>query len=148
MTLRDLAIILGPLVASAIVSARYPMDRDYYDSRMSPRILDRRFLSQSSLTPPDSVFGIVWPILYLLIGYSLLKKPSPWLLLNLALNLLWLVAFNGLRDPQLSFYILVAMVVTLVIYLNQTRNLLLTPYLAWLVFATYLNFYIAFSVEK
>lgn len=128
------SLLFLPILASTIVSALFPMDRIHYSS-----------LKQSPLTPPDYLFGLVWPILYLLIGYSLVKKPSQWLWINLGLNLAWLVVFNGFKNPKSAFYILVMMIITLLAYLKETQNWLLIPYLLWTLFATYLNGYIAFQ---
>lgn len=122
-------------------------------------------LRKSPLTPPGWVFGTVWPLLYASIGHVLFQltrgrgttgagagaafsNPAAiWLYLNLLLNYSWLFAFNRLRNFELGFWILIAMVVTLLLfmYLNPVRQLswILLPYLLWSVFAAYLNRYIA-----
>jgi tryptophan-rich sensory protein len=133
----DKIIILIPTILSSLFSNRFSISDEYYNS-----------LPQSDLTPPDETFSIVWPILYLLIGYALYKNPTNWLWLNLLLNLTWIVTFHGYKNPQVSFFVLLLTIMTLVLHMKSksTKTLLLLPYLIWLIFAAYLNGYIAFSL--
>lgn len=116
-------------------------------------------------TPPDVVFPIVWTVLYALIGMSLffiLRKPAPtpafaqtktaatvlWTV-QMGFNLLWPFAFFTLHLYVFSFIWLIALVaVTLAAILyafrvSPTAGALLIPYEAWLLFAAYLNLFIA-----
>ena len=117
------------------------------------------------LTPPDVVFPIVWSILYAMIGLSLFfilrqptitealardKNTAIWLWgVQLAFNLLWPYAFFTLRLYTFSFLWLTALVAVnfaLIIYafrVNKLAGALLIPYQAWLMFAAYLNLFIA-----
>ena len=72
-------------------------------------------LKKSSLTPPSYVFGIVWPILYiLLIIYFVLglsQKGSERALIyfgaQMVLNLSWTYVFFTSQQPTLSFFMMI-----------------------------------------
>ena len=117
------------------------------------------------LTPPDKVFPIVWSILYVMIGLSLFfilrtnsatetlmrdKKAATTLWsLQFAFNLLWPFAFFTLQLYIFSFLwlaVLAAIDLALIIYafrVSPAAGALLIPYQAWLMFALYLNLFIA-----
>lgn len=115
-------------------------------------------LSRSPLTPPDFVFGVVWTILYAVIATSgwLVWGEKPCAsklvkilyMLQLILNWMWTPLFfrYHLIGPALTCLATIIVLVTILIvkaYENLSKvSLLLTPYLLWLVFAGYLNFYI------
>lgn len=116
-------------------------------------------LNRSSLTPPDYVFGIVWSILYVMIAISGWKiwraKHFPKLnsikalyIGQLILNWSWTPLFFIFRLTEIAFVCLLAIVILVtVLIIRSYKNLpsvslLLTPYLLWLLLATYLNFYI------
>lgn len=116
-------------------------------------------LSKAPWTPPSYVFGIVWPILYLLMGISFLlvwknKKcfpycsPLTYFLIQLGFNLIWTTLFFVMKKPLLAL-----LDICLIIYFAmQTYNsfikidrlaaYLLVPYLLWLLLAFSMNFYI------
>ena len=117
-------------------------------------------LKKSPLTPPDYVFGIVWPILYfLLLIYFILalqeenKMPLVYFMIQLILNLLWTTVFFKKRNVNLAMYMLIAILFFTILsglemyYKNNNilLPLLLVPYIIWLSFAGYLNFYIIFN---
>ena len=116
-------------------------------------------LNRSSLTPPSYVFGIVWSILYALIGisgwYIWSRENNKELglikiiyIAQLLLNWSWTPLFFGYQMIGAAFIclvIIVVLVVTLIIKAYQhvlVVSVLLSPYLLWLLLATYLNFYI------
>lgn len=116
---------------------------------------------QSKLTPPDYVFGIVWPILYLqlMVFFILLVKdmkcvgicpPIFPFLVQMVLNFSWSPVFFTLKKPKISLAIVIGMVLLtaytlyLTLKINKKICFLLVPYLCWISFATYLNGYIAF----
>jgi benzodiazapine receptor len=116
-------------------------------------------LNRSSLTPPNYVFPIAWTILYGMIGASgwfIWKAASfPKLsiiktlyLIQLILNWSWTPLFFLYHLIGISFVVLIAMdiMVFLIICLAyikiKTVSLFMFPYLLWLLFASYLNFYI------
>lgn len=117
-------------------------------------------LEKPAFMPPGWAFGVVWPILYALLGVSLAMilalPPSQrrrtaltLFFIQLALNFAWSPIFFALHDLRLSQVVIVAMVAIAAgaagqfRRLNRTAGLLLIPYLAWLVFATVLNSAIA-----
>ena len=113
-------------------------------------------LNKSSLTPPSYVFGIVWPILYiLLIIYFVLglsQKGSERALAffgaQMILNLSWTYVFFTSQMPTLSFFMILAIIGLTIksmmeMYLvSPSLVYLLVPYVGWLCLAGYLNLYI------
>lgn len=116
------------------------------------------FLIKPALTPPDFVFPVAWNIIYLCIGISagrVLTSVSPdrkavmgiWYGQLLA-NFLWSVLFFTLRSPLLGLIdilVLDALVAWYIVRSSRIRKSaawLFVPYLAWILFATYLNGYI------
>ena len=117
-------------------------------------------LSLAPLNPPDWAFGVVWPLLYALIGvagwrlYTLREQPGmkPLLilyLLQLGMNWAWSFIFFSAHLLWLSFFWIAALtvIVALLIALARKREpmsaWLLLPYLLWIGFASYLAGYIA-----
>ena len=114
-------------------------------------------LEQPPLSPPSFLFPIVWTILYTLMGISfgILKdkslvdsKISSIYYFQLVVNLLWPIFFFILKWRLFSFFwivLLVILVINMIIkfYNKDTlAGLLQIPYLLWLLFATYLNFFV------
>ena len=116
-------------------------------------------LKQSSLSPPGYVFGIVWPILYTMMGASLyftvtnkkcvgICRPLPFFFTQLAFNLMWTTVFFKLRMKRtalaLIFVILFFTILTFkeLLSVSNIAAKLLVPYILWLSFAGYLNLYI------
>lgn len=115
-----------------------------------------RSLNKPPGTPPGFVFGIVWPILYTLIGIALflfLRKSSDaylWYGLSVfmvqwILNTLWTPLFFGWNQPILALIDIVVLIVAIAwtwkIFQHESKwaGLLLLPYFLWSVYATYLN---------
>jgi tryptophan-rich sensory protein len=110
------------------------------------------------ITPPAWVFGPVWTVLYVMMGCSLFlilqagtKKRgvvSGLILfgLQLVLNTGWSLVFFGLHSPLLGFAVITALFFVLLAAVIQlfrfsaAAGALLIPYLAWVGFATYLNY--------
>ncbi|PPE03402.1 TspO/MBR family protein [Holospora curviuscula] len=116
-------------------------------------------LHRSSLTPPNYVFPIAWTILYGIIGACgwLIWRPQALPKLSviktlyvtqLILNWSWTPFFFSYHLTGFSLVVLVAMdilVVTLIFLAYRKMravSLLMIPYLSWILFASYLNFYI------
>lgn len=114
-------------------------------------------LKKPSFNPPSSVFAPVWTILYALMGiasYLIYKKrnergaPKALFIFSvqLALNLLWSVLFFCMRKPFFALIEIVvlwiAILVTILSFWNISKKaaILLIPYLAWVTFASVLNF--------
>ena len=108
-------------------------------------------LVKSPLNPPSWVFAPVWTLLFFLMGTSLYlvwnkKNNLFWFWVQLILNTLWSFLFFGLRSPSLAFYeiifLWVAILMTIIKFrkINKTSSVLLWPYLAWVSFASILNY--------
>jgi benzodiazapine receptor len=115
-----------------------------------------RSLTPPPGTPPGFVFGIVWPILYTLIGIALflfLRRTSGDLLrtglmvfaLQWFLNALWTPLFFGLQQPVWALVDLLVLLVALGWTIQLFRQAstragyLLLPYFFWSLYAAYLN---------
>lgn len=114
-------------------------------------------LNKPSLYPPPAVFGIVWSILYVLIGIALTlvitARGAPGrgiaiaaFAVQLLLNLAWSPLFFGMHKITGALVLLIvldlAIVATIVLF-RKVRPLaawLMLPYLAWCLFATLLNY--------
>jgi benzodiazapine receptor len=113
-------------------------------------------LQKPSFMPPGWAFGVVWPILYVLLGIALAmilaEPPSPrrqaaltLFFIQLALNFAWLPIFFAGHDVVLANVVIFVMAVVtavaarLFLKLRKTAGLLMVPYLAWLVFAATLT---------
>jgi len=110
-------------------------------------------LTAPPLTPPSWVFAPVWTVLYVAIGVSawlVWRRPgSPAALRiwgwQLAANAAWPAAFFAMRSPALGLPVigLMLLLTALTIRAFHPRSrlaaFLLLPYLAWTLFATYLN---------
>lgn len=110
------------------------------------------------VAPPNYVFPIVWAILYVLMGiaaYLIFISDSPYKRLALSLyavqlflNFIWSPIFFNLQMFLLALVILILLLIVLfylifVAYkVNPKAAYLLIPYFLWVIFATYLNFYI------
>lgn len=107
--------------------------------------------------PPAYLFGPVWTILYAMMAVAawlvwrhreirLARLALGLFMVQLILNGLWSWLFFGWRLGALSFLDIVLLwvliVATLVSFWRVTRSagLLLVPYLAWVTFASALNF--------
>ena len=121
-------------------------------------------------SPPSWLFGPVWTILYFLMGLSLYivwnyktetvskqKYKKQFFILfgiQLILNALWSFLFFGLKSPisgLIDILFLDIAVITTIIYANRVSKyaaVLLAPYMAWIIFATLLNFEIALLNNK
>lgn len=114
-------------------------------------------LALPAWAPPASVFGPVWTVLYALMALSawLVWRQDGWraatpalalYLLQLALNVLWSWLFFGWKQGALAFadiLLLLVLIVATVVAFHRVRPAaawLLLPYLAWVAFASALNF--------
>ena len=118
-------------------------------------------LLKPALSPPNWLFGPVWTILYALMAiaaWRVYQKPANSLSRNalilygvhLVLNALWSIVFFGFQAPILALSIIIALLVSILVLtilfyrIDKMAGLLFLPYLAWVSFATYLNFSIVF----
>ncbi|WP_309622546.1 TspO/MBR family protein [Novosphingobium sp.] len=113
-------------------------------------------LNKPSLYPPPALFGIVWSVLYVMMGIALTLVVTARgaaargaaivsFAVQLALNLAWSPLFFGAHQITAALVLLVvldaAITITIILF-RKVRPLaawLLLPYLAWALFATVLN---------
>lgn len=114
-------------------------------------------LVKPSWNPPAWVFGPAWTLLYIMMSVAAWmiwrrehsaarSRALHWFMLQLLLNAMWSPVFFGCHSPLAGLVIIVALwlaiVVTLVLFWRQSSPAAawLVPYLAWVSFATALNF--------
>jgi len=111
-------------------------------------------INKPSFQPPSWIFAPVWTLLFLLMGISLYlvwnkKNNIRWFWVQLFLNIVWSYLFFGLKNPTLAVFEIVllwfAILINIIIFwrYNKRASILLFPYLAWVSFASFLNFSIA-----
>ena len=137
----DFLVFLFACMAAGLTGSLFPPGKWYSE------------LNKPVWTPPNWVFPIAWPILYLLMSYSgatlanLESAGSALALwaLQISLNTLWTPVFFGLKNLKLGLIIIFLLLVsvaicTYVFWLYAwISGLLFLPYLAWVVFAAALN---------
>ncbi|MCF7806388.1 MAG: tryptophan-rich sensory protein [Simkaniaceae bacterium] len=112
-------------------------------------------LHKPSWTPPNILFPIVWPILYLSMAFAIThmrfkqgRYEQKWLtpfLVQLSINLSWSFLFFSLRSPLLGFIGVVLLIIsllwTMIAFFRTSKCacFVLIPYLGWVIFATILN---------
>lgn len=118
------------------------------------RFMDYNDLNKPPLSPPGFLFGIMWTILYILMGvsYSILdinnlmdKKTKLIYYTQLIVNVVWPILFFIFKARLLSC-IWIILLFILILYMiitfykrNKLSAYLQIPYLIWTAFATYLN---------
>ena len=111
-------------------------------------------LNKSELNPPSYVFGIVWPILYILMMASAFlahKKIFSIFIIQLFFNAAWSWLFFRFQMPLialLDIYLLIAIniyILNLMYKENKLAFFLFTPYVVWISFASYLNLFIVIN---
>ncbi|MES2568978.1 MAG: TspO/MBR family protein [Verrucomicrobiota bacterium] len=130
----------------APAAGAWSLPGEWYDSLRKP-----------SWNPPSWIFGPVWTLLYLLMAFAAWRvwRHSGWrqqrgpltiYLVQLGLNALWTPLFFGLHLPGVALIEIVlmwlAIVATIMAFAKVDRPAawLLAPYLAWVSFATLLNY--------
>jgi len=111
-------------------------------------------LDKSKLNPPGYVFGIVWPILYILMMVSAFlahKKIFSIFIIQLFFNAAWSWLFFRFQMPVialLDIYLLIALniyILNLMYKENKLAFFLFIPYVVWISFASYLNLFIVIN---
>lgn len=113
-------------------------------------------LDKPGIYPPPATFGIVWTILYVMVGFALALICAAWgargrtlalivFAVHFAFNLAWTPVFFGMQEITGALIVLGLVIVTLIatiILFWKIRTLagvLLLPYLGWVLFAFVLN---------
>lgn len=114
-------------------------------------------LVKPAIYPPPATFGIVWSVLFVLIGLSLALVASAWGAAGRALALgvfavqflvtqSWTAVFFGMQDMTGGLMVigvaavLLLVAIVLVWRVRRVAALLLLPYLGWVCFAGALNY--------
>jgi benzodiazapine receptor len=117
-------------------------------------------LAKPWFTPPGWLIGLVWFILFVLMGVSMffiwrnnlrlnnppIKNAIVLFGVQLIVNVLWSAIFFGLRSPIAGLGAIAALwiliLVTIIMFWRVSRDaaLLLVPYILWVSFAAYLNY--------
>jgi tryptophan-rich sensory protein len=108
-------------------------------------------------TPPNWLFAPAWGTLYLLMAISAfivwrtgldkrqVRVALGIFVLQLVLNVLWSLAFFGLRSPLFGVIVILALwlaiLLTIVRFfpISRAAGALLLPYIGWVTFAAILN---------
>ena len=110
--------------------------------------MDKNSGSNVKFRPPSYLFGIIWPILYILLGLSWVnsykgKKRIDLLFVLLSLLLAaWIIVYSCMKDKKNAIFILLLIllsIVLLMILIPLKSKLYLAPLLVWVLFATFLN---------
>ena len=136
----QMAGIIGSIFTAGSVTSWYPT------------------LVKPSFSPPGFYIGLIWIVLFTLMGVSLFliwrETPSNpaarialyFFAVQLIVNVLWSVAFFGMRSPISGLVVIaflwVLILITIIKFwpINRTAALLLIPYIIWVSIAAYLNF--------
>ncbi len=119
--------------------------------------MDYDELKKPVLAPPPILFPIAWSVLYLLMGisYGIIKDKnladdgvSAVYYAQLIVNLLWPVIFFVLKWRLIAFVWIVVLAILVILTAvrfygkDKTAGLLQLPYVAWTIFASYLNLFV------
>jgi len=114
-------------------------------------------LVKPAIFPPPVWFGIVWSILYIMLGFALALVCAAWgargrtaaivmFVIQLGVNLAWTPVFFGQHQITGGLIliavldVLVIITIALVWRVRKLAAVLMLPYLAWILFATVLNY--------
>jgi tryptophan-rich sensory protein len=111
-------------------------------------------LNKPAWNPPSWVFGPVWTALYLMMAVAawLVWKRDGWrwplrfYFVQLAFNAAWTPVFFGAHELGWALVEIVALWIAILLTMlgfhriSMTAGLMLAPYLAWVTFATFLNY--------
>jgi tryptophan-rich sensory protein len=117
-----------------------------------------RSTPKSPSSPPDYVFPVVWTTLYALLAVALTRislqsAAGTVFAINLVLNVVWCYLYFERRNVSASAVCLAAIIATTVAIMWMCRRdavvvYCMAPYLAWLIFALYLNLDVYFILRS
>ena len=140
--INSIIFILIALIVGSLASSGTATDSWYQD------------LVKSNLNPPGYVFGIVWPILYLLMGITVWRNfftIKNIFYIQLFFNAIWSWLFFSFHLPLISLidiWLLIFINIKILFMVSKEDRLaafLYTPYVVWLLFASYLNLFIVLN---
>ena len=141
------AVVIAERVGVSGAVATVEAVRDWYPT-----------LEKPWFTPPNWLFGPAWTTLYAMMGVAAylvwrhgweqgaVKAALVAYGVQLALNALWSPVFFGLRAPGPGLVVIVALWIAIavtIVWFGRVSTIaawLMVPYLAWVTYATALNF--------
>ena len=111
-------------------------------------------LNKSQLNPPSYIFGLVWPILYILMMVSAFltyRKVFSVFLIQLIFNAAWSWLFFRFQMPLVAlldiYFLIIINIYLLYLMYKESKIgfLLFIPYVLWISFASYLNLFIVIN---
>ena len=140
------AVLLLGTISGQLANSGY--ENPWFDALTKPEIM-----------PPGWVFGVVWTMLYILLGFALAMLlhakgaqgrglAIALFIAQLALNYSWSPIFFAWHRIDLALWVILAMIALTVVLIvlawriRRVAALLMLPYLAWLCFATLLTYQI------
>ena len=131
--------------AAAVIGSRF-MPGEWYAA-----------LAKPAWNPPNCLFGPVWTVLYILMGVAawLVWRRAGFggasaalslFIVQLVLNALWSYLFFGQQRLDFALWDIIALLATILVVtllfwrLDRVAGALMLPYLAWVGFASILNF--------
>lgn len=142
-----LKVILLPVLVGALSGVLISGNTDIYDVLIKP-----------PFSLPGNLFGVVWSVLFLLMGIALYlysnsdvsdseKKEGKMLFyVQLLLNFFWPILFFNAGQRFLAFLLLIVLFVFIILTTlkfyraRPVSGILLIPYLLYTAYAGYLNF--------
>ncbi|WP_180900448.1 TspO/MBR family protein [Martelella soudanensis] len=137
------ALFIVGVAAAGLLAGFLNMPGEWYAS-----------LAKPPFNPPDWLFGPVWTVLYVFIGWAgarsfLSRRAHPatfglWVV-QLVLNLAWMPVFFGLHMMVPALIIILVLLLAILAFIARTRQHdrlsagLFVPYALWVAFATLLN---------
>ncbi|SHE85365.1 TspO/MBR family protein [Clostridium fallax] len=153
----DNKVNIGDFLITLLLISGIPIITTFFITNIKEQY---EILNKPNFAPPNWIFGVVWPILYLLIAIATyriyqykkegvdIKTAYIFNFSQLALNFFWPYIFFLLRLYGLSFIVIVLLVILSFITfikfykIDKISALLIIPYIIWLSYASVLNFYI------
>jgi benzodiazapine receptor len=129
-------ILLGAILSSVVMN----VNSLWYKNLIKPKY-----------NPPNYLFGLVWPVLYILFWLTfILSDPEDNTVVTLfviiaILLAMWSPVFFLFQSPQLASIVLILLILVSLAYAfvifkkSVLAFVLFLPFLAWISFATYLN---------
>ena len=138
----NIVIITSTLVLPAIISF---IIRDSFQTYKD--------LVQPKFSPPSYLFPIAWTILYILMSIAMIKvkrndKCTKIYYLQLLLNIIWTPIFFLFKNYLLALIDLIVLLIVVLymiyVFYKEDKNTIyfLMPYILWLLFAFYLNYFV------
>ena len=148
-TIRPLLVSVALVLAlSWLSSIPVTMNMEWYST-----------LEKPAFNPPSWAFGVVWPILYVLmtcaawfvwqkhgVNSDAVEEALALFVFQLVANFFWPLFFFGMQSPWLGLlwiglvWLLVSLNVIFFASLSKKATLLLVPYWLWVCFASYLSY--------